>query len=160
RTARPRSLAHMIRTFCLAAAIVFAFATVAPANTPAMSPKDREEALQLVGKLGNPSFKVREDAASRLVRFGRAVEPVLREGLKNPDPEVRRRCERLIPLALNFDLEKQIKAFLADKEDKNPAVLPGWTKFKEAAGGDEAARSLFVDMHRIDTEYMELIEKD
>lgn len=150
----------MIRTSCLALALSVGLANIAPANTPVLSPKEREDAVQLVTRLGNPSFKVREDAASRLVRLGRAVEPVLRQGLTYPDAEVRRRCERLIPLALNYDLEKQIRAFQADKDEKNPPVLPGWAKFKEAAGADDAARSLFVDMHRIDTEYMEQLEKD
>src|SRR5438067_8890094 len=150
----------MIRTCWLAAGLLFGITAVALANNPTLSPKDRTEAIQLVSKLGNPSFKVREEAASRLVQFGRAVEPVLREGLTYPEAEVRRRCERLIPLALNYDLEKQIRAFLADQDEKNPPALPGWTRFKEAAGADAAARDLFVDMHRIDTEYMEQIEKD
>src|SRR5437879_4393456 len=137
----------MIRTFLLSAGLLFGLAALAPANTPTLSPKDREEAVQLVSKLGNPSFKVREDAANRLVQFGRAVEPVLRTGLTSSEPEVRRRCERLIPLALHYDLEKQITAFLADKDEKNPPVLPGWDKFKSVSGGGDAARSLFVDMH-------------
>src|SRR5262245_60907184 len=150
----------MIRTYCFAAGLIVGISSIAIANTPTLSPKEREDAVQLLGKLGNPSFKVREDAASRLVRLDRAEEPVLREGLTFPDAAARRRCERLIPLARNYDLEIQIRAFLADKDDKNPSALPGWTKFKQMAGADETARSLFVDMHRIDTEYMEQIEKD
>jgi hypothetical protein len=150
----------MIRTFFAATGLMLGLASLAHASTPTLSPKEREEAIQLVSKLGNPSFKVREDAANRLVRFGRAVEPVLRQGLAYPEAEVRRRCERLIPLAVNYDLEKQIAAFLADPDEKKPSVLPGWAKFKAVTGGGETARSMFVDMHRIDTEYMEQIEKD
>ena len=150
----------MNRTSFLAAGMLLGLIAPAPANTPALSPKDREEAQQLVGKLGHTSFKVREDAANRLVRFGRAVEPVLRQGLTSSEPEVRRRCERLIPLAIHYDLDRQIQAFLADKDEKHPVALPGWATFKAMAGADEAARTLFVDMHRIDTEYMEMIEKD
>src|SRR5256885_5978093 len=37
---------------------------------------------------------------------------------------------------------------------------PGWAKFKEMAGADDDARNLFVDMHRIDTAYMDMIETD
>ena len=150
----------MIRTFFPAAALLFGLAALAPASTPSLSPKEQDEVLRLVSVLGHPSFKVREDASNRLVRYGRAVEPVLRTGLTSSEPEVRRRCERLIPLALNYDLEKQIQAFLADKDEKKPSALPGWAKFKDVAGADSAARELFVDMHRIDTEYMEMIEKD
>src|SRR5438093_11673713 len=100
----------MLRASLLAAGLALGAAALASANTPTLSPKDREEAEKLVGKLGNPSFKVREDATNRLVQFGRAVEPVLRQGLTSPEPEVRRRCERLIPLAVNYDLDKQIRA--------------------------------------------------
>src|SRR5712692_1660172 len=106
----------MIRIFFFATALLIGAAAVASANNPTLSPADREAAIQLVNKLGNPSFKVREDAANRLVRYGRAVEPILRQGLTYPEAEVRRRCEKLIPQAIHFDLENQIRAFLADKD--------------------------------------------
>ena len=53
----------MIRTYCLAAGLLFSITTVALANNPTLSPKDRTEAVQLVSKLGHPSFKVREPCA-------------------------------------------------------------------------------------------------
>src|SRR5262249_42103497 len=103
-------------------------------------------------------FKVREAASSQIVRFGRAVEPILREGLNNPDPEIRSRCRRLLPLAMHYDLEKHIAAFLADKTEKNPTPLAGWARFKELVGKDNEAKELFVNMHRFDTDFLEALE--
>src|SRR5260370_41855693 len=105
RTSHHWSLAPMIRTTLLAIGWLLAITVAGPAKTPELSPTERDEAVKLIAQLGNPSFKIREDASQRLVRFGRAVEPVLRQGLTYPEAEVRRRCERLIPLAINYHLE-------------------------------------------------------
>src|SRR5262249_3102363 len=104
------------------------------ANTPTLSREDTEKALQLLRKLGAKDYKIREGASAEVVRMGRAVEPILRQGMSDTDPEVRFRCRYLLPLAMNYDLEKRISAFLSDKQNK--ASLPSWTKFKEAVGDD------------------------
>ncbi len=90
--------------------------------------------------------------------MGRAVEPILRAGMSDSDPEIRFRSKYLLPLALNYDLEKRIQAFLVDRADKSP--LPGWTRFKAAVGDDAKSRDLFAAMHRADTELLELMDKD
>ena len=106
--------------------LVFAIAPLT-ANTPELSREDNEKALQLLRKLGAKDFKIRESAGTQLVRMGRAVEPILRAGLANSDPEIRFRSRYLLPLAMNYDLEKRIQAFLADTGGK--ADLPGWARW-------------------------------
>jgi hypothetical protein len=145
----------------LAAGLLAIVPAATPANTPSpsLSPEQYNEALQLYHQLGDRSFKVRETASGQIVRYGRAVEPILREGLNNPDPEIRSRCRRLLPLAMHYDLEKQIAAFLADKDEKNPTPLAGWARFKELVGKDDTSKDLFISMHRFDTEFMETLEQ-
>jgi hypothetical protein len=145
----------------IAAGLLAMVPAAAPANTPspALSPQQYEEALQLYHQLGDRSFKVREAASGQIIRFGRAVEPILREGMNNPDPEVRSRCRRLLPLAMHYDLERHIAAFLADKDEKNVTPLAGWTRFKELVGKEDVAKELFISMHRFDTEFMETLDQ-
>ena len=139
----------------LASGSVWASPTV-----PALSPADKERALQLVYKLGDRSFKVRQAASGELVRMGRAVESVLRQGMQYPDAEIRERCKHLLPLALSYEREKELLAFLADQDDKSKNPLPGWPRFKELAGNDKYARLLFADLYRAQGEFMETLAKD
>jgi hypothetical protein len=142
----------------LISACLFVFASAPLAANPELSREDNEKALQLLRKLGAKDYKIRESASTELVRMGRAVEPILRAGLMDSNPEIRFRSRYLLPLAMNYDLEKQIQAFLTDTSGK--AELPGWSRFKEMVGDDGKTRDLFVSLHRADTELMELIEKD
>jgi hypothetical protein len=146
----------MIRHYLIGAALL-ACAGPALGSTGPLTPEQQSRAIQLLQKLGHPSFKVREAASAELVQFGRAVEPVLRQGLASADPETRSRCKRLLPMALHYDLEKQIVAFL---DAGNEQALPGWDRFKQAAGADDTAKALFVDLHRIDPEFMEALAKE
>src|SRR5262245_41519527 len=82
------------------------------ANTP-LAEAEAEKARQLVRQLGSTDFRAREQASYQLVKMGSAVEPILREGLDYPDPEVRYRCRHILPLAMSYDLERRLQAFLA-----------------------------------------------
>jgi hypothetical protein len=148
----------MMRHSAISACLLLGLLAPSWANTPALSREDNEKALQLLRKLGAKDFKIRESASIELVRMGRAVEPILRAGMADSDPEIRFRSRYLLPLAMNYDLEKRIQAFLTDTTNKSP--LPGWSRFKEVAGDDGKSRNLFAAMHRTDTEILELIDKD
>jgi hypothetical protein len=52
---------------------------------------------QLVGQLGAPDFRLRDEAARRLEALGLPALPALRRALGSADPEVRRRARDLIP---------------------------------------------------------------
>jgi hypothetical protein len=92
--------------------------------------------------------------------MGSAVEPILREGLSYPDPEVRFRCRTILPLAISYDLERRLQAFLAGREDKDNPAPAGWAKFKAVAGDTPKAREFFAAMHRFDTEFLTKLDKE
>jgi hypothetical protein len=138
--------------------LVLALALVAGRVPPLGAEEKALSPAELVRQLGSPAYPEREDAAVRLARLGREAVPALREGLRHPDPEVRRRCEELLPRAQRSDLDIQLDAFVADGPGKQ--LLPGWTRFKEFAGDDASARRLFVDLYRTERPVLEQLEKD
>jgi hypothetical protein len=140
----------------LAAGLLILLAAPTFANPLAES--EAEKARKLVRQLASGDFRARESASNELVRMGSAVEPILREGFDYPDPEVRFRCRHLLPLALSYDLEKRLQAFLAQKETKELPPPAGWARFKEIVGDDKQTRDLFAQMHRYDAEIMANLE--
>ncbi|MFL5342234.1 MAG: hypothetical protein ACJ8F7_18970 [Gemmataceae bacterium] len=147
----------MFRTLSCAALLALSSPLLASTT---LAPDDQKTATQLVGLLGHPSYKVREEASAKLVQYGRAVEPVLRQGLNSTDAETRARCKRLLPLALQYSVEKQIAAFLANRDEHDGSTLAGWAKFQQLAGCDDTARQLFADMHRMDPLFLEEMDRE
>src|SRR5262245_43766151 len=80
--------------------------TVEPENTKVkrvalvvarkVDPRLRDDVSKLVAELGDASFTKREKAEKRLKDLGRLAIPNLKEALKNKDPEVVMRAERLL----------------------------------------------------------------
>src|SRR5262249_45724902 len=116
------------------------------------------KALQLLRNLGAKEYKTRENAGHELVKMGRAVEPVLRQGMTDADPEIRSRSRYLLPLALSYESERRIQVFLSDAGDKAP--LPSWLRFKDLSGGGRKARELFAAIHRTEAEVLETLDKN
>src|SRR5262245_50870499 len=58
--------------------------------------RERERLQQLVHQLGDPSFRVREQAAAELMKLGRIALPSLRRAAADPDAERARRAERCL----------------------------------------------------------------
>ena len=115
----------------------------APPDLPA---RQKEQARVLLRQLAHRSFKVREQATDQLERLGRPARGVLEEGIKYPDAEVRRRCRRLLDLALRSDTEVALAEFLANKSSARLLKLPSWGRFSKVVGKDDGAKRLFVDM--------------
>lgn len=123
--------------------------------------EDRSKARELVRKLGSEVFLEREDAENELSAMGRLARAALLEGANNdPDPEIRARCNGLLPRATAFEMKARLDSFLADTEGRYEHDLPGWTKlratvrgdwtlfgwtFATRPGTDKAARELFVE---------------
>jgi hypothetical protein len=61
-----------------------------------VDPRLREDVTKLVAELGDASYARREKAEKRLKDLGRQAIPSLKEALKNKDPEVVMRAERLL----------------------------------------------------------------
>jgi HEAT repeat protein len=113
---------------------------------------------ELVRLLGDPSFEARRDAAERLAALGRSAVPALEAGLKAADPELRHRCEELLPMARRTDDEIEVDAFVADTTGKR--APSGWAAFREASGDSKDARRLFSDLYRTDRSLLEKLAKD
>lgn len=111
----------------------------------AVPPQELSRAQTLVRQLSSETFRDRERAQRELAAMGRLARPVLvTASQSDPDPEVRFRCARLLPKATADDLKARTDAFLADAEGKFEHDLPGWKRFREAAGTDRPARDLFI----------------
>src|SRR5262249_31557662 len=63
------------------------------APEPSAGASEIEQAIQ---RLGDPHFRIREEATQRLVDIGKSAVPALVEAGESQDLEVRRRAERII----------------------------------------------------------------
>jgi hypothetical protein len=113
---------------------------------PELPPKQKEQARALVQRLAHRSFKVREQAAEQLEKLGRPARGVLEEGVKNSDAEVRRRCSRLLELALRSDTEIALAEYLTNQNSTRLLKLPSWDRFSKMVGKDDVSKRLFVAM--------------
>ncbi len=113
---------------------------------------------ELVARLGDPSFAVREQAAQALQRLGHEAVPALRAGQADPDPEVRRRCSALLTGILSAERQAQLKSFAQGKEDpRGPPA--GWRCFARLVGDDAASRAVFLPLCQAEGELLDMVEK-
>jgi hypothetical protein len=111
-----------------------------------LSRGDRFHAAALVAGLGHADFRTRAAAHHDLRRMGRRALPALAAGLAQTDPEIRFRCELLLPRAEAEDFNARLAVFLADAAGRYEHDLPGWKEFRKLVGRDAAARSLFAEL--------------
>ncbi|MCX7700771.1 MAG: hypothetical protein N2039_07820 [Gemmataceae bacterium] len=133
------------------------------AATNAHSPlaeDDAQRARELLQRLGAADYRQREHATNQLIKMGSAIEPILREGLEMPSPEIRLRCRYILPLAMNYDLERRLQRFLSGQIDAQNPAPAGWDKFKELVGDSEKTRELFAAMHRLDSQFLTALERN
>ncbi len=149
----------MMKSFrsVLFAVSVCTLVCVVYADEPAAA---NNRAAALVKQLHDRSFKVRERASRELVDLGPAAVPALRVGCKDTDPEVRRRCQALLPLALKRDRDRLLDKLLADKNAGEDYALPGWKRYREIVGKETAARRLYVDMVRVHGDLLKAADDD
>lgn len=134
-----------------AAFVIFAQAATAASPNPkdlAIVPTELSRARELVAKLGSEDFDEREAAQENLAKMGRLALPALVDGLNaNPSPEVRFRCQSLVPKASHEDLQARLATFDADVEHKYEHDLPGWNEFRKIVGGSTpASRTVFIEL--------------
>jgi hypothetical protein len=121
---------------------------------------DNPRARDLVRRLGDESYRVREEASKELLRLGLEARDALLQGTRDNDLEIRRRCRDLLPSILEADRQARLEELLADTEDKRDHGVPGWSRFRKVAGADVAARKFFVAVCRQDTGLLADTEKD
>ncbi len=103
-------------------------------------------AKELVRKLCQPKFSEREAASRELEDLGLGARKAIEEGLENPDPEIRARCESLIPKIRTLDLKRRIEELAADKEGRIANTLPLGATYEKICGKDENARKFYIEL--------------
>ena len=69
--------------------------------------------------------------------MGRFARPALSDAIAtDSNPEIRFRCQRLLPKANALDLRARMDTFLADTEGQFQHDLPGWNQFRTAVGAE------------------------
>jgi hypothetical protein len=126
--------------------VILLAASILAGNAPEPRERARNHAFELIADLGSPSFKIREKAATELVRLGSAAVDALRKGVNDPDTEIGERCKKLLPQALDFHLQEQINSFLAKPDGPIPEDLPGLRRWLTIAGTSKESRELYASM--------------
>src|SRR5262245_55034678 len=124
-------------------------------------PEELSRARELVQKLGSETYAEREAAERELATMGRLARPALLSAVNGaPDPEIRARCNTLLPKASAEEFKARLDAFMADTEGKYEHDLPGWHQLRGVVRGefkmlgwtrvarpdaDKAARELFIE---------------
>jgi hypothetical protein len=127
-------------------------------------PEELSKARELVQKLGSEAYAEREAAERELAQMGRLARPALLDGVTtDPDPEVRARCNTLLPKANAEEVKARLDSFVADAEGKYDHDLPGWHRLRAVVRGEwtmfgwthtarpdaeKAARDLFIEFMR------------
>ena len=148
---------NVLLTVCLAlmpAPLALVAADASKAPSPA------KESADLVRRLSDEDFEVRDAAVQRLSELGKTAEAALRQGISDEDPEVRRQCQILLERATRSELTVALDAFLVDHQDKHVLKLPAWTRFSKIVGDSATAKALFVEMCCNEAPLLEALEKD
>ncbi len=130
------------------------------ADRTADSAETLQRAKELVEKLGDPQFAVRENAAAELAAMGLAARSALMAGMQHSDPQVRRSARWLIDRVAEEDLKRRLAAFEAGEADPVRLNLPCWKLFSNALGDDGETRRLFIAMLKAEGPLLETIESD
>ncbi len=114
----------------------------------------------LVRQLGDLSFRVREQATTRLLAMGRAAVPALEAGSKDSDLEVARRCALILPQVRRTDREILLDDFAADTRGEKNLKLAGWERFRKLSGDDPESRRVFVATYRTAGDILDMLDSD
>ena len=124
----------------------------------AKEPPSPEKVAQLVEKLGDDSFRNREQAHRELLAIGLPAREALVRGLRSPDLEIRLRSRRLLAQVAEEEFEGRLAAFIADVNGTRDHDLPAWKRYRESIGNTRMARTLFVNMIREEMPLLQAFE--
>jgi hypothetical protein len=125
-------------TFLLTVLAVLVAIAASPRGWADPPTKDADS-VALVQRLGGKRFPDREAAAAKLIALGTKAKPAVRDGTRDPDAEVARRCQDIIKKIR----EDERDAFLAGRLDW-PG--PAGRKFRDVVGSDAACRKLYGEV--------------
>jgi RNA polymerase sigma factor (sigma-70 family) len=102
--------------------------------------KPHAEAHKLVRQLGSPNFKIRQAAEKALTSIGARAAAAVRDGMRNAELEVSRRCAALWPRLWQTEIARPDADRLAGYSH------PLWARFRKVAGDDASSRRLFAEV--------------
>lgn len=154
---------RMCLAFLILLGISYPSVAVSPdPKTLAVPSSELSRSRELVQQLGSEQFSEREEAEQALEKMGRLARAALLEGVNtDPNPEIRNRCEALLPRANALEMKARLEIFLADTESQYDHDLPGWNQFRATVCGnwslfgypispdrslERTARSVFVEL--------------
>src|SRR5262249_14327309 len=115
-----------------------------------LSNDSKQRLEELVKKLGDSSFPVREEAERELVAFGAAALPLVKAALDDPDLEIARRarrCEDVFENGPGSALPAAAARVLARKRpDKSIDVLIAFLPFADDESVDEQVLAALVTL--------------
>jgi hypothetical protein len=120
----------------------------ATAEDAGIASDSAEEIQRWIEQLSHDAYTMRQAAAKKLLEAGFAAREPLLALIDDPDPERRAAARRLVALIDRSEFQRRLEAFAADVDGDQGLTLPGWNEFRDLAGTDAAARSLFVEMQR------------
>ncbi|MFO0937453.1 MAG: hypothetical protein U0798_13160 [Gemmataceae bacterium] len=144
--------------------IFILFASLSPADSPSAvvvpteppranlppapvgpTPKEQDKIRELIHRLSNTDFEIRDAAHLALADFsGKAYLQLLEAESTSTDAETRHRCELLIPAARAAHFQDRIDAFLADTKGEYKHDIPGLEELWQRTQNRSAAREFFV----------------
>jgi hypothetical protein len=127
---------------------------------PVPDAKTAAEISALIKQMGDESYSVRETATEKLLTYGLPALKIVEEATKDPDREIRYRCDRVRVLLREIDLQRRLEAFAADVKGEKDHGLPAWDRFAALHGGSGEARQLFVDIFRAEPELLKTLQID
>gem|GEM_PF-2392362 len=105
------------------------------------------DAMALVKKFGAPSYAEREQAFHEVIALKDAAKAALLIGVRDTDPEIRKRARLALTLVVQQDLQQQIATF---ETGQNGATLPGWSRFSERFGKSASSRKAYAAMFQVE----------
>lgn len=127
---------------------------------PVPDAKTAAEISAVIKQLGDESYATREVATEKLLTYGLPALKIVEEATKDPDREVRYRCERVRIMLREIDLQRRLEAFAADVKGEKDHGLPAWDKFAASHGGSSEARQLFVEIFRAEPDLLKSLQID
>ena len=86
---------------------------------------------ELVRKLGDSSFRIRELAARQLLDIGLPAKAALLEALNSTDLETRMGAHRVLVRILQSDFDSQLEAFVEGEDGDGLLICPAGNCFPE-----------------------------
>lgn len=113
-------------------------------ETPSIS-WEETSGPQLVELLGSDEFPLREAAEAEILTRGEEILALVRQAKSSPDPEVQLRAAAIYEQLFDRLRDERFERFVAMEKEVD---LPGWKRFEQQHGDNQANRTLYVQMLR------------